>query len=220
MLEKMDEFFDNRVNNYDDHQLNCIDNYEDFLIFTAESLPKEPECKILDLGCGTGLELEHYFTINPTAFITGIDVASKMLEKLKSKFRDKNIELINESYFDIPFGEKIYDAAVSVESLHHFMAEQKISLYKKLHTALKDDGFFILTDYFALSDEEEQKYKDDFLRLKYQQGIKNEDFFHYDIPLTVDHEIECLKKAGFSNIDVLKNWGQTFIIKAWHCKNI
>ena len=72
-----------------------------------------------------------------------------MLEKLKSKFYDKNIELINESYFDVPFGEKVYDAAVSVESLHHFMAEQKISLYKKLRTALKDDGFFIILRYIG-----------------------------------------------------------------------
>lgn len=213
MLEKMDEFFNKRVNDYDDHQLNCIDHAEDFLIFTAESLPKEPGCKILDLGCGTGLELEHYFPMNPTAFITGIDIASKMLEKLKSKFHDKNIELINGSYLDVPFGEKIYDAAVSVESLHHFTAEQKILLYKKLFNSLKDNGFFILTDYFALSDEEERMHKDNFLSIKLEQEINDKEFYHYDIPLTVNHEIECLEKAGFSHIDVLKNWGQTFILK-------
>lgn len=210
----MDEFFNNRVEDYDEHQLNYIDNARDFLLFTAESLPKDPGCKILDLGCGTGLELEYYFPLNQTAFVTGIDIASEMLEKLKSKFYDKNLNLINKSYFDVPFGEKIYDAAVSVESLHHFTAEQKVYLYEKLYNSLKDSGFFILTDYFALSDEEEKKYRDDFSCLKDEQGIKNEDFFHYDIPLTVNHEIDCLEKSGFSNVRVLKQWGQTFTIKS------
>ncbi len=214
MLEKMDEFFNNRVNDYDDHQLNCINNARDFLLFTAQSLPQFPESRILDLGCGTGLELGYYFSLNSNAHVTGIDIASKMLEKLKFKFYDKDLELVHGSYFDVPFGEKIYDAAVSVESLHHFTAEQKIPLYKKLHVALKDDGFFILTDYFALSDEEERKYRDDFLRLKCEHGIYDEDFFHYDIPLTVDHEIECLEKAGFSDVNVLKSWGKTFTVRS------
>ena len=54
MLEKMNEFFDSRLDIYDEHQLNCIDSAREFLYFTAESLPRIPNCEILDLGCGTG----------------------------------------------------------------------------------------------------------------------------------------------------------------------
>lgn len=71
-----------------------------------------------------------------------------MLSALKNKFSDKDITLICGSYFDIPFGESVFDAAVSVESLHHFTKEEKIPLYAKLHAALKDNGYFILTDFF------------------------------------------------------------------------
>lgn len=60
MLERMDEFFDSRLEIYDDHQLNNIANAREFLAFTAECLPTVPNSKILDLGCGTGLELEEY----------------------------------------------------------------------------------------------------------------------------------------------------------------
>ena len=37
-----------------------------------------------------------------------------------------------------------FDAAVSVESLHHFTKEEKIPLYDKLRKALKPGGYFIL----------------------------------------------------------------------------
>src|SRR5699024_10893837 len=39
MLEKMEDFFDSRLDMYDEHQLNCIDSARDFLQFTAECLP-------------------------------------------------------------------------------------------------------------------------------------------------------------------------------------
>ena len=45
-----------------------------------------PGAKVLDLGCGTGLELEYYFRLNSTAMVTGIDLAAGMLQKLKEKF--------------------------------------------------------------------------------------------------------------------------------------
>ena len=214
MLEKMGEFFDNRLDIYDEHQLNCIESAPDFYRFTAESLPKEPGCSILDLGCGTGLELEYYFPLNPSAKVTGIDLAPGMLKKLKDKFSDKNITLILRSYFDVPFGFKNFDAAVSVESLHHFTKEEKIPLYKKLRESLKSSGFFILTDYFSLSDEEELLHRNELLRLKKEQGINDNEFYHYDTPLTLQHEIDCLLSAGFSSVKVLSKWGSTCTLRA------
>ena len=94
MLEKMGEFFDNRLDGYEEHMLNCIESAREFYPFTAEQLPKGPESKILDLGCGTGLELEYYFKKNPEAKVTGIDLAPGMLEVLKQKFPDKDMKLI------------------------------------------------------------------------------------------------------------------------------
>lgn len=77
------------------------------------------------------MELDFYFKCNPTAKITGIDIAEDMLKILKNKFLDKELTVICGSYFDIPFGKECYDAIVSVESLHHFTKEQKCPLYKK-----------------------------------------------------------------------------------------
>ena len=214
MLEKMNEFFDKRLDGYDEHMMTNIESSDMFYPYTADLLPKTNGAKILDLGCGTGLELEHYFKLNPSAQITGIDLTESMLNALRNKFPEKDLTLICGSYFDVPFEENSFDAAVSVESLHHFTKEEKIPLYTKLRGALKDGGYFILTDYFALSDEDERTFRNELLLLKNEQGIDDNEFYHYDTPLTVEHETEALLEAGFSCVEVLNNWGATFTLKA------
>ena len=214
MLEKMNEFFDKRLDGYDEHMMTNIESSDVFYPYTANCLPKTNGAKILDLGCGTGLELEHYFKINPSAKITGIDLTESMLNALRNKFTEKDLTLVCGSYFDIPFGENTFDAAVSVESLHHFTKEEKIPLYAKLCKALKNGGYFILTDYFALSYEDERTFRNELLLLKKEQGIDDNEFYHYDTPLTVEHETEALLEAGFSCVEVLNNWGATFTLKA------
>ena len=84
----------------------------------------------------------------------------------------------------------------------------------KLWKALKPGGFFILTDYFALSGEEERFHRAELKRLKTEQGIDDGAFYHYDTPLTVEHETEALAEAGFSSVSVLNSWGATSVLKA------
>ena len=132
----------------------------------------------------------------------------------KKKWADKDTTLICGSYFVVPFVMSLFDSAVSVESLHHFTKAEKVSLYTKLRRALKDGGYFVLTDYFSMTDEEEQMHRQNLSELKAEQGISDDEFYHYDTPLTVKHEIEALLEAGFSSVEVLKNWGATYTIKA------
>ena len=215
MLEKMAAFFEARLEGYDAHMLESIEGAAEFYPFTAQCLPENRKARILDLGCGTGLELEFYFAWNPTAEVTGIDLSDGMLRALKEKFPDRELRLICGSYFDVPLEQAGYDAAVSVESLHHFTKEEKIPLYRKLHRALKQEGFFILTDYFALSDEEEQFLRQELLRLKREEGIPDGEFYHFDTPLTVEHECQALLAAGFSRVEILNAWGATVTLKAY-----
>ena len=168
-LEKMDSFFTARVDGYDDHMRSSIKGADVFYKYTASLLPKMEGAKVLDLGCGTGLELEEFFAVNPSARVTGIDLTEAMLDELKSKFPDKELNLICGSYFDEPLGESVYDAAVSVESLHHFTKDEKIPLYSKVREALNSNGFFILTDYCALSWEEEVSRRQELLKIRKAQ---------------------------------------------------
>ena len=214
MLEKMADFFENRLDGYDEHMMSNIESADEFYPFTAKQLPTAENCHILDLGCGTGLELEEYFLLCPSAKVTGIDLSQGMLSALGKKFADKDITTIVGCYFDGPLGKDVFDTAVSVESLHHFTKEEKIPLYTKLHAALKENGYFILTDYFSLSDDEEKMHRQNLIALKAEQGICDNEFYHYDTPLTVKHETEALLQAGFSTVEVLNHWGATYTLKA------
>ena len=214
MLERMDEFFDRRLEGYDEHMLTEIESAQEFYPFTAACLPDTPGCALLDLGCGTGLELEYYLKRNPSANVTGVDMAPGMLGALRAKFPEKDMNLILGSYFDVPFEEAVFDAAVSVESLHHFTQAEKTPLYQKLCRAIKPGGVFILTDYFALSDELESEYRQELLRLKVAQGIADDVLYHHDTPLTVEHETQALKAAGFASVEVLGQWGNTVTLCA------
>lgn len=215
MLEEMASFFERRLSGYDEHMRTDIEGAAAFYPYTAQQLPRTDECEILDLGCGTGLELEAYFPLNPSARITAIDLSQGMLTALQSKFPQKPLTLLCGSYFDIPFGRDRFDAAVSVESLHHFTARQKTALYQKLLDALKDTGFLILTDYFAESEALERAYLAELKRLKAEQGLASDaSFYHYDTPLTVEHETQALQAAGFAECTVLNRWGATCTVKA------
>lgn len=191
-----------------------IESANEFYPFTTKQLPTAANCRILDLGCGTGLELQEYYLLNPSANVTGIDLSQGMLSAMEKKFSAKDIKLICGSYFDVPFGISAFDGAVSVESLHHFTKEEKIPLYSELVKALRKSEAFILTDYFSLSDEEERLHRKNFIASKAEQGITDHEFYYYDTPLTVNHETEALIEAGFSSVEVLCNWGATYTLKA------
>ena len=214
MLEKMDAFFEKRLDGYDEHMLTEIEAATEFYPFTASLLPREPDAHVLDLGCGTGLELEFYFRLNPLAKVTGIDLSAGMLEALRRKFPQQDVALVCGSYFDVPLEVNAFDAAVSVESLHHFTKAEKQPLYAKLCRALKPGGTFVLTDYFASSDEDEEHWRSELIRMKQEQGIADDAFYHYDTPLTVAHETEALLAAGFAAVEQLGKWGNTYTLRA------
>ena len=212
MLEEMSAFFEARLKGYEEHMLACIEGAEAFYPFTASLLPGIPGAAVLDLGCGTGLELEWYFRRNPTARVTGIDLSAGMLEALRQKPFGPKLTLIQGSYFDVPLGENVFDGAVSVESLHHFTKEEKTGLYARLHRALKPGGYFIFTDYFAPTEALERLYRAEYLRLRADQPT--DVFYHYDTPLTVAHETEALRMAGFSRVEEVAQWENTYTLRA------
>ena len=214
-LELMGEFFDSRLDDYENHMLECIEGAEIFYPYTANLLAKEPNAKVLDLGCGTGLELDEYFKLNPTANVTGIDLAPGMLSVLRNKHKDKSLTLICGSYFNTDFPRNEYDCAVSVESLHHFTAQEKKSLYTKLFDSIKSNGYFILTDYFAADQEEEVSLRNKYVELKKEQKLPEDKFYHFDTPLTVDNEKEVLLGSGFKNVEIMAKWGATYTLRAY-----
>lgn len=206
-LEEMGSFFDRRAKIYDSHmidELSLTDFYDEIERCIAENIGFS---NVLDLGCGTGLELERVFRLNNAARVTAIDLSEKMLRLLRYKFKDKlsQMEIICGSYFDIDYGLNLYDLVLSTYSLHHFNYDEKLGLYKRVYESVKPGGRFINGDYTVTSIDEEKFYMAENERIREAQGIKS-GFYHYDTPFTIETEIRLLDQAGFERVNIHKQW--------------
>lgn len=198
-LESMSDFFEARVQGYDEHMLQEVIGCREGYAKMAQLIP-ENTAALLDLGCGTGLELDAIFKTHPAVAVTGIDLCRAMLDALEKKHPDKQLQLICGDYFTVNLPESKFDCAISFETMHHFSHGQKLSLYRRIWNALAEGGVYIECDYMVLSQEEEDFYFAENARLRAQQNIPQEAFYHYDTPCTVENQIRLLKNAGFTAV--------------------
>lgn len=188
--EKNRVFFNEKIDEYDT-------THESFMSTKKEITNNLPSSvtKVLDLGAGTGLELIYLFEKYPNVNVTAVDISENMLERLKERSFSNNVKTICGNFFDVDFGNN-YDAVISTSALHHFFIDDKLELYKKIYNSLNDGGIFLNADKIASTDQDEL---DDINY--YNNNISTHP--HCDTPLTIEHELEILKQAGFKNISVL-----------------
>ncbi len=211
-LENMGAFFDERITGYEEHMAPWGEHYRR----VAELIPINAGT-LLDPGCGTGLELDTIFERFPEIAVTGIDLSEQMLQKLREKHGSRSLTLIKADYFKYELGEELYDAAVSVETLHHFTYEQKRGLFKKLFRCLKPGGVYIECDYIAKTEEIERLTFSECKRRRERDNIPPDAYVHFDTPLTLAHELSAIRAAGFAvaePAEFLPGDDHTVIIKA------
>lgn len=209
-VEGMAEFFAKRIDEYNHVHLNHWgEEYAHIADYFEEGLET-----LLDIGCGTGLELESLYRRFPEIRVTGIDLSAVMLDRLRNRYGDKEIELINADYFEYPFEENKYDAAMSFETLHHFQYRKKQLIYNQLYRTIQAGGYYIECDYIACCDEEEALCLEGYEDRRKQNHIPEDMFIHIDIPLTLEHQFELIHNAGFPSVEVLYQNEGTIILKA------
>jgi len=202
MLEKMADFFTARVDEYDNHMMNDVVGCKEGYIKMAELLP-ETVVNLLDLGCGTGLELDEIFKIRPNIKVTGVDLSKAMLGILKQKHPNQDLTLINANYFDYDFGIEWFDAIISFQTMHHFSHEQKIQLYSRIYSALKPGGKYIEGDYMVIEQKDEDYYFKESVRIRIEQNITDGEFYHYDTPCTIENQLKMLRLAKFEKVEMV-----------------
>ncbi len=209
--EEMAAFFNARVSGYEEHMKENPNYHQEKILLAKEFEVTDEPVKILDLGCGTGLEIEYILKRTPNAQLLGIDLAGDMLESLLKKYQAvlDQIELINGSYFDYDFGRNRWDYVVASATMHHWLPERKLPLYKRIHDSLKPGGKFINDDYLV-PEKEEREMLEEYLQLKESGLLKDGQFYHLDIPCSVKTETKVMNDAGFQRVKVVyEHYSQT-----------
>jgi SAM-dependent methyltransferase len=212
VLEDMSGFFTKRVDGYDEHMIANVEGCKEGYPLMASLIPAGTK-SLLDLGCGTGLELDEIFKLHPDVSVTAVDLCRAMLDKITEKHPNKAVNLICDDYFTADFGSG-YDCAVSFETMHHFTPAKKAGLYRKLCGALADHGCYIECDYMVDTQPEEDHWFAENLRIRAAQNIPADAFFHYDTPCTIENQKQMLLDAGFASVELVFRKGGTAMLVA------
>lgn len=201
----MDDFFDKRAARYDTHMQANVDDFENFYKKIAEPIRETDEkISILDIGCGTGIELEYIFKKTPAAKITCLDLSEKMLAELVIKYDDKKEQLETKvgSYLNSNLGYKQYDYIISVMTVHHLKYDKKLKLYKNIRRALKNGGQYIEGDY-VVSQQKEKRLLKEYEKKSADLTGADEGNYHIDIPFSLKTQKKLFIKSGFKDFHLI-----------------
>ncbi len=196
--EPMAAFFDVRAEGYEAHMRHNRDLDRLYEAAAEHIQQTDAPIAILDLGCGTGMELASVLKRAPNARVTCVDVSAGMLDLLRQAYADRleQITVVQASYLDWPYPKESFDYALSTYSLHHFLPERKTAIYRNILAALKNGGLYLEADYMVREKEMTEalrQYHEHMAALGGETGD-----YHIDIPFTPQVQLQLLRDAGFA----------------------
>ncbi len=112
---------------------------------------------------------------------------------------------------DIEKMSEFFDARKDTYDDHHLKKEAKLSLYLKIYNCVRSGGVYIEGDYIVKTAQEEAEFIREYDMIKNERET-GDGTHHIDIPLCVNTQLELLKKAGFHNVRIVKEWDKTAIL--------
>lgn len=164
--------------------------------------PTDEAVRILDVGCGTGLELEAIFERAPNARVTAMDQAPRMLAEVERKYaaRMHQIDLLEASCVDWPAELVGFDYVVSILCVHHFPPDTKVGIYRSFRQALKAGGVYVEGDQMTAGEtgSEDHELFERWIA-KLPGGRLGE--WNFDVTLTAATNRALLLDAGFGAVE-------------------
>jgi len=216
----IDKAFNNSADYYDDWVRKALSCFDDVFSISTEIIPfsKESKIRVLDLGAGTGLFSKFILEKYPNAEFVLYDVADKMLEVAKERFKDNlnQFEFIIDDYKNLKT-RKIgsFDLVISSLSIHHLENFEKKKLFEDSFEILNENGIFLNIDQIKGETGYIQKlYWDKWLEKTRKNGGTEEQIKasiqrreNYDKDASLVDQIKWLKESGFYHVDcIYKNY--------------
>ena len=105
---------------------------------------------IVDLCCGTGLQLRYLAKQNMT--LTGVDISQAMLYQARKKSPD-TIHYLEMDAADTGLPGKKYDSVIITFALHEKPAAQHLAIFKEACRLVTADGIILIADYCVPGEE-------------------------------------------------------------------
>ncbi len=142
ILDMNKKAWDNLAESYDDRSISPIsDLFNEFTGLVGKG-------RVLDLGCGTGVPYARHLT-GKGFDVLGIDLSEEMVIVASSNVPRARFEQM--SMTDIPYVSE-FDGILSNFSMLLLTPDMFKETARRIHTALKDDGYF----YLALNEPAEE----------------------------------------------------------------
>jgi len=132
-MNKAERFFVNKLVG----PFSANSNYR--ILLQELKLKLKKKNKILEIGCGSG---EMTKKLENKAKITAIDLDKKQIEEARNKIKNAEFKIADAT--KLPFKNNSFDAAYSINVLHHIPPYEKV--FKEIYRVLKKSGTLFLVD--------------------------------------------------------------------------
>jgi tRNA (cmo5U34)-methyltransferase len=167
---------------------------------------------MLIIGSGAGRVVQKIRTLFPHSRIVCFDMVEDISVHVHSRLQGyRDVEYLTGDIARIPF-DRNYDAVVSFFSLHHlFTEEDKIELYRKIHTSLTDNGVFSSADIVLASNDDLQttyiqRWKEYMYHTISIEEVERKwllEYYEETRPVILSEHCKWLTNIGFHNIDIV-----------------
>jgi demethylmenaquinone methyltransferase/2-methoxy-6-polyprenyl-1,4-benzoquinol methylase len=100
--------------------------------------------KVLDVGCGTGSDLELYHQGGCEVY--GVDLSPSMVKVAQKKFGgDADLRVCDAS--QMPYEDETFDLVLTTLTLHEMSPELCLDVLREMIRVVKQDGRLLLTDF-------------------------------------------------------------------------
>ncbi|KIM11564.1 MAG: tRNA methyltransferase [Sulfuricurvum sp. PC08-66] len=215
-IVKQFEFDDAVVSVFDDMVNRSVPFYAQTqqLIVNYLSGMLAPQERVYDLGCSTASTLLALEQKAPHATLIGIDSAHAMIEQAlrKKEALESRIELV---VGDIVAYEYLPSRAIICNYTLQFVRPLKRQmLLQKIYDALLPQGVLVLSEKLIVDEKRTNKqFIDLYYDYKKAQGYsstqiaqKREALENVLVPYSYEENVQMLKMAGFSHVEVLFRW--------------
>lgn len=207
-INKTRTWFENSFNEGDFYNLQTQDDFH--LDKIIQSLDIKDECRILDLGTGSGYVAFTIANNMPESKVIGLDIVNETIDRNNLKAKEEsldNVNFISYSGMDFPFENNAFDVVVTRYALHHFpdisMTFGEISrvlkkggqLFISDPTPNKDDDVGFVDKYMQVKPDGHIKFyrEDEYIELSRKKGIQFENSFTSEIRFPRKHPERYMK---------------------------